>query len=161
MELKFFSIDEVKEFVANLKGTRTGKKGEGDEGGNPNIATTGGPNAPAPIMPQGGGQPFNPGGFALPAGGAVQPGGAFPAAGAQSGPAPEVLMLVQRIAARIDWATAPPPNGGGQPPESVLAWFRTQCGPETANYTLDQIKQVALPRAAQPTLENIAKLMNA
>ncbi len=88
--------------------------------------------------------------------GCAAPGaGAFPAAAAPT-VAPEVAALVQRIVTKLDAAIA-----SGQPTDQVLAWFRGQCGPEAANFSMDQIKTVALPRLAQPGLENIAKLMNA
>lgn len=152
MRLSFDSIEEVKEFVAGLKGTR-GKKGEGES-----EAATG--TVPPPMQPPAGGvASFNPTGFAPQGQPAGQP-GAFPAAGA-SGPDPAVLALAQRINARIDWCLTPAPNGGGQQADNILAWFRSQLGGEAANYTMDQIKQVALPRASVPTLENIAKLMAA
>lgn len=147
MRLSFDSIEEVKEFVASLKGTR-GKKGEGEGEG----------SAPQPLAPPAGGQAqtFNPGGmqgFAAPAAGAVA--GAFPVAGAPQ-ISNEVATLVQRIVTKLDSAIA-----SGQPADQALAWFKSQCGPETANYTLDQIKQQALPKLAQPVLENMAKLMAA
>lgn len=150
MRLSFDSIEEVKDFVKNLKGTRGGKAGDSEDTG---TAQTG--NAPQPLAPPGGG--FNPGGaaFAPPVGGATLAGAAFPAAGAP-GLAPEVQALVTRITTRIDGAIAT-----GQPAEQVLAWFRGQCGPEAAAATMDQIKQIFLPKAPVPTLENIAKLMNA
>lgn len=151
MELKFFSIDEVKDFVKQLKGARGGKN-DADDG--PQT----GQQAPAPLAPPTGQvQGFQPGstGFAPPVGGAGPQGGAFPAAGAQA-VAPEVQALVNRIVGAIDKAIQ-----SGQPVEGVAQWFRGQCGPEAANFTLDQIKQVALPRAALPVLENIAKLMAA
>jgi hypothetical protein len=142
---------QVKDYATKIKGSRGGKAGD-DE------AATG--NAPAPMQPPASSVVgFQPGGFAPPAGGAAPMGGAFPAANA--GPAPEVVALVQRISSRIDWCLQPPPAGGGQQPDAILAWFKSQLGTETANYTLDQIKQVALPRAAVPTLEGIAKLMAA
>lgn len=152
MRLSFDSIDEVKDFVKNLKNTRGGKDKEDGE------VTSG--NAPAPLQPpQGaaaGGFPGTGGNtFAPPAGGAGPQGGAFPAADA-TGPAPEALALVQRINVKVDGAIA-----GGQPADAVLQWFRGQCGPEAASFTLDQIKTVALPRMPMAGLENIAKLMNA
>lgn len=157
MELKFFSIDEVKEFVKGLKGTRGGKAGD-DE------AQTGPGNAPQPLQPPvggpAGGFPGGPGTFAAPGAAAGQVVSGFPVVNA-TGPAPEVLALVQRISARIDWSTVPQPQGGGQPPDNVLGWFRQQCGPETANYTLDQIKQSALPRLTVAQLDGIAKLIAA
>ena len=154
MKLCFDSIEEVKEFVASLKGTR-GKKGEADEGAAPG-------NAPAPLQPPAGGvaQGFNPGGmattqFAPPVGGVAQAGGAFPAAAAPT-VAPEIAALVQRIIVKLDAAIA-----SGQPADAALNWLKSQCGPDTANYTMDQIKQQALPKLAQPVLENMAKLMAA
>ncbi len=153
MRLSFDSIDEVKEFVKGLKGTRGGKN-DAEDAATEKLQTG---NAPAPIMPPAGAVAgFNPqAGFAPTGAPAFNPGAA------QTGPDPAVLALVQRVSARIDWSIAPPPNGAGQPADQVLTWFRSQLGPETANYTLDQIKQNALPRAAVPTLEGIAKLMGA
>lgn len=145
MKLCFDSIEEVKEFVGSLKGTR-GKKGEGDEA--PLTGT--GQQAPAPIMPTNvATAAFQP--SSAPAFQAPQ--GAFP--GAPTGD-PATAALVTRIVAKIDGALA-----SGQPTDAVLGWFRGQCGPEAASATMDQIKQVFLPKLAAPTLENIAKLMNA
>jgi hypothetical protein len=150
MRLSFDSIEEVQEFVKKLKGTRGGKD-KGDE------TETG--NAPQPLQPPvsaGVAQTFAPGGmqgFAAPGAGAGQAGGAFPAAAA---PDPAIVALVQRIVAKLDSALA-----SGQPADQALAWFKSQCGPGTENFTLDQIKQVALPKLAQPQLEAIAKLMAA
>ena len=131
MRLCFDSIEEVKEFVASLKGTRGGKKGEADEA-----------TPPAPLAPPTGGQPnapaFNPGATHAPA---IDP---------------VVKGLVDRIVPRIDAAIA-----SGQPAENVLTWFRQQCGAEAVNYDLNQIKTIALPKQSVPTLEGIAKLMAA
>jgi len=151
MRLSFDSIEEVREFVKGLKTSRTGK-GSDDEGG----AATG--SAPQPLAPPQGGQTGGfpgAGGFAPPGGGATPAVGGFPAPGV-TGPAPEAVALVNRITAAVDKAVA-----SGQPADAVLAWFRGQCGPEAANATMDQIKGHFLPKAALPTLENIAKLMNA
>lgn len=145
MELKFFSIEEVKDFVKGLKNPRSGKSGDEEAPG----------QAPTPLQPPLGGAGFPGTGFAPPGAGAGPQGGGFPAAAA-TGPAPEVLALVGRINARIDSAIA-----SGQPADGVLTWFRGKCGPEAANATMDQIKQIALPRAPVPLLEDIAKLMNA
>jgi len=158
MELKFFSIEEVKEFVTQLKGTRGGKNAKNeDEGNETGTAATGG--APAPILPPAGGAAFSPG----PSGGAAAgaagfpgqgSGSAFPAAGASV--SPEVDALVKRIVVKIDGAVA-----GGQPVEAVAAWFRTQAGPEAANATLEQIKTVFLPKMPMAALQNVAQLMAA
>lgn len=145
MKLCFDSIEEVRDFVRNhLKNPRAGK---GDNDGDGAAGQTAG-GAPALLQPPGSGQSFNPGAaaFTPPAGGV-----AF-----NPGPAPEVQAIVQRINTRIDGAIQ-----SGQAPDQVLTWFRNQCGPEAANATLEQIKTVFLPKAAMPTLENIAKLMAA
>lgn len=146
MRLSFDSIEEVQAFVKQIKGTRS-KKDEADEAAG---------NAPAPLMP-------NPG----QAGGAVA---GFPGAGGftpqtatgafPSGPSPEVGALVNRITTRMDSAI----QSGATKADDMLAWFRGQCAgvdPSAANATLDQIKQIFLPRLGVAALENIAKLMSA
>lgn len=149
MKLCFDSIEETKEFVKQLKGTRGGKAGEADDAGT--AATN---NAPPPLQPPAG--PFNPGGaapFNGPAPGGFPQGG-FPGAGVTIDP--NVMALANRIAAKVDSAIA-----SGQPADAALQWFRSQCGPEAAGATLDQIKQGFLPRLPVATLEGIAKLMAA
>lgn len=146
MRLSFDSIEEVKEFVKGLKGTRGGKSDDGET-----------EKAPAPLQPPQGGQSnaFTPAAFAPPAGGAGPAGGAFPAAGALV-VAPEVQALATRIKARaLDLAKA------GQDQNAMLAWFRTECGPETSNYTMEQVLDNALVKCSVPKLENMAKLMAA
>lgn len=146
MRLSFDTIDEVKDFVKQLKGTRGGKAGETDE-------------APTPLAPPTGQAAFNPGGapgFAPPVGGATQ-GGAGPFAAGATALAPEAQALVTRIVTRIDGAAA-----SGQSVEAMLTWLRNNVGDAAAaTATLDQIKTVFLPRASVPTLDNIAKLMAA
>jgi hypothetical protein len=142
MKLEFNSVEEVKEFVAQLKGTR-GKKGDGDGEAN---------QAPPPVMPPTGGAPAfqGPGatqGFAPPA---ASP---FPAA---TGGDPAIAALVHRIGVGIDTQLA-----RGSDPNNALTWFRQQCGPEAAAATMDQIKTVFLPRLPIAALENIAKLTGA
>lgn len=151
MKLCFDSIDEVKDFVKQLKGTRGGKAGDADEG------TAGQQIAPQPLQPPAGGAGGFPGaaGFAPPGAGVAQQAGAFPVHAAPTAP-PEVLEVLARIVAKIDGAIA-----SGQPADGVLQWFRGQCGPEAANFDLNQIKMVALPKMAMPQLDNIAKLMAA
>ena len=92
MKLCFDSIEEVKAFVAALKGTRGGKKGDDDD------ALPG--QAPAPLAPPAPAQSFNP-----------APPPARSAAGKPVPPPqsivdPVVTGLVQRIVARIDGAIA-------------------------------------------------------
>lgn len=150
MKLCFDSIEEVKEFVGSLKGTRGGKADKSET-----ETATG--SAPAPMQPPAGGAaPMETTTFAPPSG---APQGGFPGAGATSfptGPAPEIAALVQRISTRLDAAIS-----GGQPAEAARAWLASQCGPEAANATLDQIKSTFLAKLSQPVLENIAKLMAA
>lgn len=144
MELRFSSVEEVKDFVSQLKGTR-GKKGDADE-----VAPSTQQQAPAPLMPP------NPGQFTPPGATGFTPQAAFPAGpGAQAAP-PAVAALVQRINVRIDAAIA-----GGQPVDAVLNWFRQRCGPEAAAATLDQIKNQFLAKLSVPNLEETAKVMGA
>ena len=81
-----------------------------------------------------------------------QPANPFPA---QAEPTP-VEKLVARINKRIDDVIAQ-----GQPEDKMVAWFRTQVGPEGANANLSQIKQALLPKLSEAQLEGIAKLIGA
>lgn len=159
MQLTFSSIEEVREFIKSLKGTRGGKGGADD---GENVNPTAG-SAPPPLQPPSGGaagqaQPqFNPGtGQAQPFAPQFQPpgqGAGFPGASAVD---PALQAIVGRIVAKIDGALT-----NGQPADAVLKWFREQCGAEAANATLDQIKQMFLAKLPMASLENIAKLMGA
>src|SRR5689334_21893351 len=112
MRFCFDTLDEVKDFVKQLKGTRGGKdKDEPETGGGGGTVT-----APPPQMP-----PPNPGAFtggspafAPPAPGAGQ-GTAFPAPAAGPVVDPAVTDLVRRLTVRLDCAVA-----SGQPVEAVL-----------------------------------------
>ncbi len=144
MRLSFDSIEEVKEFVKSLKGTRGGRN-EPDEA--PAMAGT----APAPLA--------TPATTSFPASGfapQAQP-AAFPGASGAPAVAPEVLALVQRITSKLDAAIA----AGTANLEQALPWFRSQCGAEAANATIDQIKAQFLPKLTVPALDNIAKMMAA
>lgn len=155
MKLCFDTVEELRAFVKDeLKGKRGGGKNDTDDAG-PQPST----QAPAPLQPPAGGagvfQPqqqapstFNPG----VAPGQFQPQGSVTVD-------PNVMGLVQRINTKIDGAVA-----GGQPVDQVLTWFRGQCvqaGLDAANATMDQIKQIFLLKLPVPSLEQIAKLMNA
>lgn len=86
-------------------------------------------------------------------------GGGFPAPAATgflapSGPTPEVSALHGRILSRIDEVL----KGADEKAfNSALAWLREQCGPEAAQASMDQIKQVFLLRLSQQQLESVAK----
>jgi hypothetical protein len=138
VKLEFSSVEEVKEFVGQLKGKR-GPKGGDDEN------TVEAARAPTPVMPPAPAQGFAP----------QQSFGGFPGAGMHA-VAPEVATLVQRISVKIDAAIA-----SGQSTDSALNWFRQRCGPEAAAATLDQIKTVYLAKLSIPHLEETAKLMRA
>lgn len=153
MRLCFDSVDELKEFVKSLKGTRGGKN-SGDE----NEGSAAGGNAPAPLMP-----PQQPGAmsFAAPQQPAAtfSPPGGFTPGGTAPTVDPAVAAIVARIVTRIDGAI-----NAGQPADQVLGWFRGECakgGQDATNATLDQIKQVLLAKLPTPQLDSIAKLMNA
>jgi len=138
-------FDSEEEFKARIKNPRKG--GGTDEGDQTGTQSA---QAPAPLAPPQTQQPaFNP----SPAPATFTPPQGFPGAPTVD---PVVTGLVQRISARIDSALA-----SGQPADAVLTWFRGQCGAEAAAATMDQIKQVFLPKLAVPGLENIARLMNA
>ncbi len=149
MELTFSSIEEVKEFVKSLKGTRGGKDKD-DE------AAPG--NAPQPMAPPTGQASAFPGagGFAPQAGGA---GGqtAFPAHGAATLD-PVITELVGKVLGRIDGAIQ-----SGQSAESCRQWVAGQIAsaghPDAMNATLDQIKALYLPKMAAPWLSQIYALM--
>lgn len=71
--------------------------------------------------------------------------GGAPTAAAATNP------LVTAILARIDGAVS-----SGQSSDAVVTWFRQQIGPDAANATLDQIKQVFVPRMTEQQLKQIA-----
>lgn len=153
MKLCFDSIEEVKEFVKQLKGTRGPK--DKDE---PEAGATGG-QAPPPIMPpttqmQGFG---NTTAFAPQGLGAAPQAGGFPAAGAPVGPAPEIVAIVAKIVAKLDAGVA-----SGHDPVAALNWFRSElqkAGFDATQHDMASIKAVVLPKMPMPFLENIAKLM--
>jgi hypothetical protein len=65
-------------------------------------------------------------------------------------PAP-IHPLAEAIIAKIDGAIT-----SGQPADSIVTWFRQQIGPEAANATIDQLKQVFIPRMQEMQLKQIA-----
>jgi hypothetical protein len=87
----------------------------------------------------------------------VQPGPppqGFPGANGQMPPPSQVHPLVTAILARIDGAVST-----GQSMDAIVTWFRQQIGPEAANATLDQIKQVFVPRMPETQLKQIAPML--
>lgn len=59
--------------------------------------------------------------------------------------------LITAILAKIDGAV-----NSGQSADAIVNWFRQQIGPEAANATLDQIKQIFVPRMTEQQLKQIA-----
>jgi hypothetical protein len=82
---------------------------------------------------------------------AVQPPAGFPGTNGATPPPSTQHPLVSAIQSRIDGAIA-----SGQPADAIVTWFRQQIGPEAANATLDQIKQVFIPRMSEAVLKQIA-----
>jgi hypothetical protein len=80
-----------------------------------------------------------------------QPSHGFPGANGPTPPPAAAHPLVGMIIARIDGSLA-----SGQTPEAIIAWFGQQIGPEAANITIDQLKQVLLPRMPEAQLRQIA-----
>jgi hypothetical protein len=79
---------------------------------------------------------------------AMHPAG-FPGANGAAAPSPH--PLVTAILARIDGAVA-----SGQPADAIVTWFRQQIGADAANATLDQLKQIFIPRMSEAQLHQIA-----
>lgn len=144
MKLCFDSIDEVKAFVGELRGTRGGRKGASGDDPGPDAPSF----SPAPA--------FNPPATRAPSGftaHSAPPAGApagFPAVGA-AGAAPAIHSLAKAIIDRTDAALTT-----GQPVEPILNWFKTQLGPDAANATWDQMKTVHIPRLSEAQLKQIA-----
>jgi len=156
MKLEFDSIAELKEFYAQLKGTR-GKKGEDvdDAPAQPAIgpALTPAPMA-IPTRAEASMAAFNPTAFAPQAAGAGQAAPVFPVAAA-TGPAPEVLALVKSINERANASIGANPASLND----ALKFFRDSIGPDAAQATLQQIQEHFLPRMATENLMKLAKLM--
>ena len=136
----FDTWDEMEAFRTSGKKTRT-KKEEAEEqaaapqGGQPVMPTNFAPAAPAaPAM-----------GFTPPAT-AMQ---GFPGATPQA--APQVHPLVGQIIAKLDGALST-----GQSVDMMTNWFRNLLGADAAQATLDQIKQVFIPRLPEPQLKQLA-----
>ena len=147
--VEFESEDEFEAFRVSGKKTRKGK-GDKDE---PETATALAPiqlPAAAPTFaPQAAPSPFG----AAPAAGVAPTAAAFPAPVA-SGPAPEVLALVQKISEQVDKVI-----GMGQPADKVLDWFQKRSGAGAEQATMEQIKSVFLPRMSTEMLTDTAKLI--
>ncbi len=133
----FDSMEEFEAFKVSGKKTR-GKKGE--EAAEETAADVNVVQGGQPVMPQAM-QGFTPPATAIPMQG-------FPGAVA----APQVNPLVPQIITKLDGAIAT-----GQNAEQITNWFRNLLGPDAATATLDQIKQVFIPRLAEPQLKQLAQ----
>lgn len=133
--VEFDSMDEFEAFKVSGKKSRA--KGQVD----PEEV------AAQPSQPQMQVQP--PQQFSPPA----QPSHGFPGANGPNPPAqPQQLHpIAQAILAKIDGSLA-----SGQTSDAIVAWFRQQIGPEAAQATFDQLKQVLIPRLSEAQLRQIA-----
>ena len=155
--VEFESEDEFEAFRISGKKPRKGK-GDKDEPETATGAATNTVTAPAPIQPPAAAPTFAPQAApspfgAAPAAGVAPTAAAFPAPVA-SGPAPEVLALVQKISEQVDKVI-----GMGQPADKVLDWFQKRSGAGAEQATMDQIKSVFLPRMSTEMLTDTAKLI--
>lgn len=142
----FTSWDEMEAFRTSGKKTRGKGKDEPEEA--PPFGTAAAPQGGQPVMPAN----FASAGAAAPAVGFTAPDTAmqgFP--GAAPAPASAVNPLVGQIVAKLDSAIA-----SGQNPDGIAAWFRNLLGADAAQATLDQIKQVFIPRLPEPQLKQLA-----
>jgi hypothetical protein len=156
MRLSFDTIDEVKDFVKQLKGTRGGKGGSDDDtgatAGNVNVGGAPAGLAPPPAQPPAGAPAFTP-----PAGGAFVP---------NQAPAPSTMAaIVGRITAQVDKLIAGQvPGQPAQPMDAVLQWLRGQIAPHDASAaaaTMDQVKQVYLNKLPEAALTEMARQIGA
>jgi hypothetical protein len=130
---EFESMEEFEAFRVSGKKTRT--KGQVDAEEAPPA-----PNVSAlPSQPQ-----FTPPPPATPSHG-------FPGANGPTPPPQQLHPIASAILAKIDGSIA-----SGQTPEAIVAWFRQQIGPEAAQATFDQLKQVLIPRMQEAQLRQIA-----
>jgi hypothetical protein len=134
ISVEFDSMEEFEAFRTSGKKTRT--KGQVDtEETMPATAVAA--VATQPAAPQ----------FVAP------PSHGFPGAATNGAtPPPQTVHpLVSAILNRIDGSIAT-----GQTEEAIMAWFRQQIGPDAAQATLDQLKQIILPRMSEAQLRQIA-----
>jgi hypothetical protein len=142
ISVEFDSMEEFEQFRVSGKATRRSKKD--DEPTPEEVAEKQAAMAqsirdaqplaaqPAPPLPQQ--QPISQG---------------FPGGNGQM-PAPQ-HRLVNAILARIDGALT-----SGQAPDAIVNWFRQQIGPIAKDATLEQIKQVFVPRMSEMELKQLA-----
>ena len=165
MKLVFDSIDEVRAFIEDYDGeggtdtavntgagtTRRRRRTKAEMEAEKQAQSNAGQNAQPGFAPPNAAPQT---GFAPPSGAPAQQGFGAPPNFAQQQP-PQVHPLVAAIIAKAEAAVTQ-----GQKLEDVTNWFRGSLGPEAAQLTWEQIKVIALPKASEPTLTNIAKLLN-
>jgi hypothetical protein len=130
--VEFESWIELEEFRTSGKKTRG--KGQVDT---EEVAAT---VAAQPAAPQ-----FNPAAAMSP------PSHGFPGGNSSAPVAPQLHPIAAQILQKIDGSLA-----SGQSPDAIVAWFRQQLGPEAANVTFDQLKQMLIPRIPEAQLKQIA-----
>jgi len=139
--VEFDSMDEFEAFKVSGKKTRS-KKEEALEESYSTPAPVAAEQAPvaAPLPEQT---------FQAPAVAVAPPSHGFP--GANGAAPPPAHPLVTAILARIDGAVS-----SGQSADAIVTWFRQQIGPDAANASLDQLRQVFIPRMTEVQLKQIA-----
>lgn len=142
MKLEFNSIDEIREFMDQLKGTRGGRKGKTDEADVAADDVKG--SAPAPLQPPAASAPV----FAPQA----QPAAPAPVFGAPAVD-PAVTDLVGKISARWNESVAAQPATG----DAALKFFREQVG--NAGASKEQIQGTLLAQLSLDALKKIAGLV--
>jgi hypothetical protein len=137
ISVEFDSMEEFEAFRISGKKTR-GKKEEAEVEEPPSAAVVAATVATMPSQPQ----------FVAP----PQPSHGFPGANGPTPPQQQQLHpIAVQILQKIDGSLA-----SGQTPDAIVAWFRQQLGPEAANATFDQLKQVLIPRIPEAQLRQIA-----
>lgn len=148
MEFRFNSIDEIREFMDQLKGARGGRKGKSEEAETEQAPMTG--TAPAPLQPPA----VTPGPTFAPQ---AQPAATAPVFGAlaaaPAGPDPAVTDLVGKICARWNESVAANPATG----DAALKFFRDNVGNPAA--TKEQIQGTLLAGLPLDALKKIAGLV--
>jgi hypothetical protein len=166
MKLCFDSLDELRSFMAEMDGdgsddaaeAATGTKGR--RGRKPKPVDAAAAGAAQGIAPPPG-SPNAPAGFTAPATAPATPAAGFPGTGTTGFAPPtngaaqlQANPLVAAIIAKTEAAVA-----AGHPADNVLGWFRQALGPDAAQLNWEQIKAVALPKASEPLLKDIASKM--
>jgi hypothetical protein len=137
--VEFDSMEEFEQFRVSGKATRKRTKDEVEETATEPARQAAPPPQPAPAV-----QPIS-----TPPDVQQAMTSGFPGGNGQM--APVVNPIVAAIHARIDGAVST-----GQSVDDIVKWFRQQIGPEAAQATLDQIRNIFIPRMTEIQLKQLA-----